>query len=63
MRGILIKCIPGRQLNDLTEIHHCHAVGDMTYYAKVVGDEQVGKSYLLLNVLQQIDDLCLHGDI
>ncbi len=35
----------------------------MSDYRQIVGDEDVGEAELALEVLQQIDDLCLNGDI
>src|SRR6516225_4370650 len=50
-----------RHLHDLAEIHHGHAGTDVLDYGKVVGNENVSQTELLLQVLQEIDDLCLNG--
>ena len=48
---------------DLTEIHHRHTVRDMPHHGKIMRDEQVGQPHIALQILQQIDDLRLDGDI
>jgi len=53
---------PGR-LDDFSQVHHRHAVGDMLDHAQVVGDEEVRQLELGLQVLQEIDDLGLDGHV
>ena len=36
------------ELDDLAEVHHRHAVGDVLHHREVMGDEQIGKSEVLL---------------
>jgi hypothetical protein len=46
-------------LDQLTELHHRHAVADVLYDGKIMGNEQIGESEALLQILQQVDDLRL----
>ena len=50
-------------LDDASEIHHGDAVGDVPHDREIVRDEQVGQFQLALQILQEIDDLRLDGDI
>ena len=50
-------------LDDLALLHHADAVGELAHDAEVVGDEQKRHAEPLLDVLQQRDDLRLHGDV
>ncbi len=52
-----------RDLDQLAEIHHRHAVADVLYHGEVVSDEQVGEAEAALQVLQQVDDLRLDRDV
>ena len=51
------------QLYHLAQIHDADAVGDVLDNAQVMGDEQVGQTHLLLQILEHIDDLCLNGNV
>src|SRR5437762_2566503 len=53
----------GTDLHDLAEIHDGDPVRDMAHHGDVVGDEKKRKAKLLLELLQQIDDLRLDGDV
>jgi hypothetical protein len=48
-----------RDLDDLAEIHHGDAVGDVLHDRQVVRDEDVGEAEAGLQVAQQVDDLRL----
>ena len=50
-------------LDDLAVLHHADPVGDLAHDAEVVGDEQKRHAEPLLQVLQQREDLRLHGDV
>ena len=52
-----------RELDDLAEVHHGDAVGDVLDDREVVRDEQVGEAAIALQVLHQVDDLRLHRDV
>jgi len=44
-------------------VHHRHAVADLSGHAQVVRDEQHGEVEFLAHVVEQFQDLRLHGDI
>ena len=44
-------------------VHHCHLVGNLRYYAEVVGDEYDAHLVFLLKGAEEVDDGFLHGDI
>ena len=58
-----VELFPARDLRDLAEIHHEDAVGDVADDVQVVRDEHVGEPELALEVLEQVQDLRLHGDV
>jgi hypothetical protein len=45
------------------KIHHYDAATDVFDDCEIVSNEQVGEAELALQVLQQVDNLRLHGDI
>ena len=49
--------------NNLTAEHDDDIMADMFHNCKIVGDEQVRKSKLVLEILQQIDNLGLNADV
>ena len=51
------------KLDDLAQIHHRHPIGDVLENAEAVGDEQVRRSELRLEVFEQVDHLRLYGDV
>lgn len=53
----------GAELNDFAEIHYDDALADVFDNGEVVGDEKVGDSPRLLQVLQEVDDLGLNADV
>ena len=53
----------GADLLDATEVHHRDAVGEVAHDAHVVGDEDVARLLLGLQVGEQVEDGRLHGDI
>ena len=52
-----------RELDDLAEVHHGDAVGDVLDDREIVRDEQVGEPAVALQILQQVDHLRLHRDV
>ena len=44
-------------------MEHADAVGDVLDHRQVVGDEQIGRARLLLDVLHQVDDLRLNRHV
>src|SRR5262249_23799310 len=61
MERRVIKVACPRHLYDLAQIHHGDVRADVLHYGKVVGNENVSQTEFLLQVLQEIDDLCLNG--
>ena len=51
------------ELDDLAEVHDGDAVRDVLDHAEVVGDKEIGEAQLGLEVLHQVDDLRLNGDV
>ena len=52
-----------RQFNNIAEVHDADAVGDVLYNGHIMGDEQIGKVLLFLEVLQKVQDLGLDRNI
>ena len=63
VQGPLEERPRGRDLDDAPEVHHAHAVGDVRDHREVVRDEEVGEAVLALQVLHEVQDLRLHGDV
>ena len=63
MLGIGEQLVGRRVLDDAPEIHDGHLDRDVPHHRQIMGDEQIGQAQLLLQVLQQVDDLALDGDI
>ena len=63
MFGGVIERLGISQLHDFAHIHHGHLVADMLDHAKVVRDKEIGQVELLLQVLQEVERLCLDRDI
>ncbi len=61
--GFVEELVDGALLHDLAQVHDRDPVGRVVHHGQVVGDEQVGQAVLLLEVLEQVDDLRLHGDV
>ena len=53
----------GPRFDDLALLHHDHVVGDAPDDIEIVGDEQHRHADLLLQVLEELQDLRLHGDV
>src|SRR5689334_21019256 len=52
-----------RLFDDLAEVHHGHAVGDVFNHREVVRDEKVSQVELLLQVAEQVKNLRLYGHV
>ena len=63
MFGLAEDALDLALLDDLAVLHHADPVGDLAHDAEVVGDEQKRHAEPLLQILQQRDDLRLHGDV
>ena len=63
MQGFSIDGVAVGQLHQVAQIHHRNTVGNILHDVQVVGDEHIGQVQLLLQILQQIDDLALNGNV
>src|SRR5215208_5185253 len=52
-----------RDLDQLAQVHHADAVGDVGDDGEVVGDEEISEAELALEVAQQVEHLGLDGDV
>ena len=50
-------------LHQLAQVHHRDAVAHVAHHAQVVGDEHVAHAAVAAQVLQQVEQLCLHRDV
>jgi hypothetical protein len=51
------------KLNDTTEVHDSNPVAHVLYNGQIVRDEEVGEIQFLLQLVQEIDHLGLHGNV
>ena len=56
-----IRLVP--ELHHRTEVHNADLIGDMFNDGKIVRDKHIGKSHRLLQLFQQVDDLCLNTHV
>ena len=63
MPRVVVDLLRRPELDDVAEVHHRDAVGDVVDDREVVGDEDVGQTELLAQLLHQVDDLRLHRDV
>ena len=54
---------PGAGFDDATVLHDGDAMAEVAHQRHGVGDEEIGEAVALLEVAQQVDDLCADGDI
>lgn len=60
----MVKQLIGRRFfKELSKIHDRNIVRKVVYYRKVVRDEEIRESKLILQILHQIEDLRLNGDV
>ena len=52
-----------RLFDNLAQVHDRDLAAEVLHHSQVMGDEQVGQVEIALQVAQQVDDLCLNGDI
>ena len=57
------QLVAGGHFNQITEIHNADSVAEVFYDRQVVRDEQNGKSELFTQIVQQVDDLRLNGNV
>ena len=63
VRGPLVDVLPRPDLDDLAEIHDRDAIGDVANEREIVRDEEVCKSEVALQRLEQVHDLGTDGDV
>ena len=63
MHGVAEEGDLRRLLDDVAAAHHGDRVGDVVDDREVVGHEEVGEPERLLQILEQVQDLRLHGDV
>ena len=63
MLGSRIQILRACKLDDFSEIHHGHSVRDMLHDLQIMGDENISQPHLLLQIHQEIHDLCLVRNI
>ncbi len=52
-----------RRLDDLAEVHHGDAVADVFDDLEIVRDEEKRETEFVLQLLQEVHDLCLNRDV
>ena len=63
MQRVLEELLGRRMFHDLAPVHHRDTVTEVADDVQVMGDEQVAQPQLVLQILQEIDDLGLDGDV
>ena len=63
VRGCGVQLVGLRELAQLAEVHHRDPVAHVLDDGEVVGDEDERQPVLLLHLLEQVEDLGLHGDV
>ena len=63
MAGTAVQLLGGRHLAEAPQEHHDHPVGQVAHHVEIVGDEQVRQPPLLLQIAQQVQNLCLYGHV
>ena len=61
--GLGVEQVSRGDLHDLAEVHHQHAVGNVPDDVEIVRDEDVCQTEVVLKVLEQVEDLRLHGHV
>ena len=63
MHGIFVNTFARSQLDDVSQVHHGDSIGNVADYREIVGDEDIRKVELFLQVLHQVHNLGLNGYI
>ena len=50
----------GGELTEVAQVHDHDTVAEVLDHAQVVGDEEVGQTLLIPELVQELEDLCLH---
>jgi hypothetical protein len=54
MARVPIDLVGIGQLDNLAQVHYCHAVRDMPHYSKIVGDEDEGQVVFPLDGAEEV---------
>src|SRR5260221_275814 len=63
VKRVLVEVDAVAELDDLAEVHDRDAVADVANDRQVVSDEEVRELELVLQLLEEVDDLRLDGDV
>ena len=63
MERILEQILGLGIFHTLAQIHDHDLVADVLDHAQIVGDKDIGQLFLILQIHQQIQDLCLNGNV
>ena len=63
MRGMRKDLLGRAFLDQVSQVHHCHAVSQIAHHTQIVGDEEIRHARSTLNLLEQIQNLRLNRDI
>ena len=63
MEGVFVELLAIRDLDDFSQVHHRYPIADMTHHREIVRDEEISEGKAFLQLLQEVDDLRLNGDI
>src|SRR5262245_50364748 len=63
MARVGVELLRRRDLDDLAQVHHCHARRDVLDDREIVRDEEIGEPELRLEILEQVHDLGLDRDV
>ena len=58
--GIREQLVGGALFNDMSQVHHCYAVRDLTYNREIMRDKQVRQAPVLLEIGEEVEHLGLH---
>ena len=61
--GLRVERVAIGDLDDPAEVHDRDPVADVLHHGEVVGDEQQREVELLLQLLEEVEHLGLHGDV
>ena len=63
VQGVVVDFPGVRQLHHFTKVHHGDSVGNVPHNQQIVGDEQIGQTHFILQLVKHIDDLGLNGHV
>jgi hypothetical protein len=63
MKRVTINILRACNFHNAAEVHDSNGIADVAHYGKVMGNKEVGQSQSILEVIKQIDDLGLNGNI